>query len=162
MAKTNTACIQNAAFHSLWMTFPSQCNKSKFPKFILLFAKTQALHCYYDAQNDIKWLYLPASNLFSSQLAVLFEGWCSHRTSAYISFPTAQCVILLIIFFSSQAIVWSFLANYFLLLLLYLHCSRMGICTTSYTTLGLFCYLLGFHFVILLSLQLPTTSNCNL
>ncbi|XP_050285439.1 uncharacterized protein LOC126725007 [Quercus robur] len=63
-------------FHSLWMTFPSQCNKSNFPKWILhlLFAKTQAFYSYYNAQNEIKWLYLPASNPFSSQLAVLFEA----------------------------------------------------------------------------------------
>ncbi|KAF3948497.1 hypothetical protein CMV_025514 [Castanea mollissima] len=76
MAKTNAACVQNAAFHSLWMTFPSQCNKSNFPKLILhlLFSKTQAFYSNYNAQNDIKWLYLPASNLFSSQLAVLFEA----------------------------------------------------------------------------------------
>ena len=32
----------------------------------LLFAKTQALHSYYNAQNDIRWLYFSASNLFSS------------------------------------------------------------------------------------------------
>ncbi|KAK7852074.1 hypothetical protein CFP56_040346 [Quercus suber] len=72
MAKTNTAFVQSAAFHSLWMTFPSQCNKSNFLKLILhlLFAKTEAFYSYYNAQNEIKWLYLPASNLFSSQLAI--------------------------------------------------------------------------------------------
>lgn len=64
----------------------------------------------------------------------------------------AQRVIILIIlfyFFLPRLFIWSVWSNSFLLFFqFFIHCSRMGICTsliTSYTTLGCFCYLLGFH-----------------
>ena len=155
MANNKTACVQNAAFHLLWMTFPSQCNILKFPILILhlLFAKTRALHSYYNAQNDIRWLYFSSSNLFSSMgyYSWNIQSWCATKPLHIFHWSSSMCNYInnYILFFSAQAIIWSVWSNSFLLFFqFFIHCSRMGICTsliTSYTTLGCFCYLLGFH-----------------
>ena len=86
-----------------------------------------------------------ATSLGTSKVDVP-QNLCIH------SIGPAQCVIILIIFilfFSAQAIIWSVWCNSFLLFFqFFIHYSRMGICTsliTSYTALGCFCYLLGFH-----------------
>ena len=128
IANTKTACVQNAAFHLLWMTFPSQCN---ILKFLILIPHLFSL--------------LWASTLGTSKVDVP-QSLCIY------SIGPAQCLIILIIFFfffSAQAIIWLVWSNSFLLFFqFFIHCSRMGNRTsliTSYTTLGRFCYLLGFH-----------------
>lgn len=166
IAKTKPACVQNAAFHLLWMTFPSQWNILKFLILILhlLFAKTRALHSYYNAQNDIRWLYFSASNLFSSMgyYSWNIQSWCATKPLHIFHWSSSMCNYInhFILFFSGQAIIWSVWCNSFLLFFqFFIHCSRMGIFTsliTSYTTLGCFCYLLGFHLCNIFTL---TVSN---
>lgn len=102
IAKTKPACVQNAAFHLLWMTFPSQWNILKFLILILhlLFAKTRALHSYYNAQNDIRWLYFSASNLSLPWATTLGTSKVDVPQNLCIySIGPAQCVIILIILF---------------------------------------------------------------
>ena len=95
IANTKTACVQNAAFHLLWMTFPSQCNILKFLILILhlLFAKTRALHSYYNAQNDIRWLYFSASNLFSSMgyYSWNIQSWCASKPLHILHWSSSMC-----------------------------------------------------------------------
>lgn len=137
VAKTKTPCFPNAAFHFVWMTFPSQCNKQKLLILILhlLFAKTQALHSYYNAQNDIKQSFLsPGITPCTSK---------------------SQCVVIGINFFT-QAII-SCLGQFFSLLM------QLGTCSSllyqlHYSRL-LFVICWPFSFVIILSLC--DTPSCN-
>ena len=95
IANTKTACVQNAAFHLLWMTFPSQCNILKFLILILhlLFVKTRALHSYYNAQNDIRCLYFSASNLFSSMgyYSWNIQSWCATKPLHIFHWSSSMC-----------------------------------------------------------------------
>ena len=67
---------------------PSQCNILKFLILILhlLFAKTWALHSYYNAQNDIRWLYFSANNLLSSMgyYSWNIQSWCPQNLYLFI------------------------------------------------------------------------------
>ena len=100
MANNKTACVQNAAFHLLWMIFPSQCNILKFLILILhlLFVKTRALHSYYIRENSG----------CTSLPAILSLLWATTLGTSKVDVPQnlciysigpAQCVIILIILF---------------------------------------------------------------
>ena len=101
-ANTKTACVQNAAFHLQWMTFPSQCNILKF--LILI------LHSYSRKRR----LYILITTLrmisggCTSLPAILSLLWATTLGTSKVDVPQnlciysigpAQCVIILIIFF---------------------------------------------------------------
>ena len=91
------------------------------------------------------------SFLFHGLLLLQHPKLMCHKPLHIFHWSRSMCNYInhFILFFSAQAIIWSVWSNSFLLFFqFFIHCSRMGICTsliTSYTTLGCFCYLLGFH-----------------
>ena len=109
-----------------------------------------------DISKSMQHIEVPDINpppLFSSMgfYSWNIKSWCATKPLHIFHWSSSMCNYInhFILFFSAQAIIWLVWSNSFLLFFqFFIHCSRMGICTsliTIYTTLGCFCYLLGFH-----------------